>query len=131
MGIMKSWSTSSDPSRIDLLPIQFNRDLAPMIKRRRMSDCPDLEMRPSRSLPPDDNRLGTSPSHAAKSRPHLKVSIAGAKASIASAVIGPTPGTVCSLRAMGTRAVSAAILRRMTGALAAHRCSRMRRSSFV
>jgi len=61
-----------------------------MISRRRMSDCPALEIGPRRSLPPDDICLGTRPSQAAKSRPHLNVAIAGAKASTASAVIGPT-----------------------------------------
>ena len=54
-----------------------------MINRRRMSDCPAS----SRSLPPDDICRGTSPSQAAKSCPHLNVSIAGAKASTASAVM--------------------------------------------
>ena len=36
-------------------------------------------MRPSLSLPPDENWRGTRPSQAAKSRPHRKFSIGGAK----------------------------------------------------
>jgi hypothetical protein len=82
-GLRARSRSSHEPSRIDFNPIQFNRDIAPMINRRRMSDCPAS----SRSLPPDDICRGTSPSQAAKSCPHLNVSIAGAKASTASAVM--------------------------------------------
>ena len=74
-GLRTRSRSSHDPSRMDLAPIQFSRDIAPMINRRRMSDCPALDTRPSRSLPPDHICLGTSPSQAAKSRPHLNVSI--------------------------------------------------------
>lgn len=52
------------------------------------------DMRPSRVLPPLEACLGTRPSHVAKSRPRRKLFIGGAKASMASAVTGPTPGMV-------------------------------------
>lgn len=86
---------SHEPSRIDFRPSQLRRDIAPIINSLRISACPALEIRPSRSLPPDENWRGTRPSHAEKSRPHRKFCIGGANASTASAVNGPTPGMVC------------------------------------
>src|SRR3546814_2883436 len=50
-------------SGIALRPIQFNRDMAPMISICRMSAWPAFVTRPSRSLPPDENWRGTNPSH--------------------------------------------------------------------
>lgn len=97
-GFLSSIRASQEPGRIVLRPSQFNRVIAPMIKRRRMSACPAFEIRPSRVLPPDECCRGTRPSQAEKSRPRLKQSMDGAKASIASAVNGPTPGIVCSRR---------------------------------
>ena len=61
-------------------------DMAPQIRRLRMSDCPFFETLPSLLLPPVECCLGTSPSQAEKSRPLLKQDISGAKASIAIAV---------------------------------------------
>lgn len=71
--------------------------LAPMTRSRRRSRWPIFEIRPSRSLPPDDACNGTRPIHAAKSRPLRKVDAGGARASIAEAQIGPMPGMVMSL----------------------------------
>lgn len=71
-----------------------------------MSAWPAFETRPSRSFPPVECWRGTSPSQAAKSRPLRKVDISGAKASIASAVSGPTPGIVCNRRDVSARAAS-------------------------
>ncbi len=77
---------SQDPSGIDLRPMQFNRDIAPIISNLRVSAWPAIDTRPSRSLPPEENCPGTSPSQAAKARSFLKTSIGGANASIAIAV---------------------------------------------
>ena len=55
LGLRMDMRASQEPSGIDLRPIQFRRDIAPIISSLRMSDCPALEMRPSRSLPPDEN----------------------------------------------------------------------------
>jgi len=56
-----------------------------------MVRSPFFEVAPSRCLPPVDLCNGVSPSQAAKSRPVLNVSAAGASAKIAVAVIGPMP----------------------------------------
>jgi hypothetical protein len=98
-GFLPSIRASQEPSGIDRHPSQFRRDMAPMIRRRRMSAWPDFDTRPSRSFPPDECWGGTSPSHAEKSRPRRKVAMSGAKDSTASAVSGPTPGIVCKRRA--------------------------------
>ncbi len=90
--------SSQEPSWIDFRPIQLMRDIAPMISSRRMSTWPSLETLPSRALPPDECCFGTSPSKAAKSRPHRNMSMGVAKASIAMAVSGPTSGIVLSRR---------------------------------
>ena len=57
-----------------------------------MSRCPIFDVRPSTCFAPLECCLGTKPSQAAKSRPLLKVTMVGAKASTAIAVIGPIPG---------------------------------------
>ena len=69
-------------------------DIAPVIKRRRMSRWPILEVRPKTCFPPLECWRGTSPSQAAKSLPFRNIVSAGAKASMAMAVIGPRPGMV-------------------------------------
>ena len=69
-------------------------DIAPVIRSRLRSRWPILDILPSLGLPPVVCCLGTSPSHAEKSRPRRKLSIGGAKACSAIAVIGPTPGIV-------------------------------------
>ena len=97
-GFLSNIRASHEPGWIDFRPSQLSRVIAPMIKSRRMSACPAFETRPSRIFPPDECCRGTRPSQAAKSRPHLKLPIGGAKASIASAVTGPTPGIVCNCR---------------------------------
>ena len=99
-GFRASMRESHDPLAIDVRPNRLRRDIAPMISSLRMSVWPAFDIRPSRSLPPDECCRGTRPSHAAKSRPRLNVPIGGAKASIASAMSGPTPGIVCSRRAV-------------------------------
>jgi len=55
LGFLACMRASQEPSVIVLRPIQFNRDMAPIISNRRISACPALEVRPSRSLPPDEN----------------------------------------------------------------------------
>src|SRR5262247_2198490 len=55
---------------------------------------PCLEMLPSRSLPPVECCRGTSPIHAAKSRPDLKLLGSVTVEAIAVAPITPIPGTV-------------------------------------
>lgn len=61
-----------------------------------MSAWTSLDIRPSRSLPPGECWRGTSPTDTAKFRPRRKWDISGAKASIDSAVSGPTPGIIYS-----------------------------------
>ncbi len=58
------------------------------------------------------------PSQAAKSHPHLKLPIAGAKASIARAVIGPMPGIVWSRRATSLSRERSAIFLALSSILA-------------
>jgi hypothetical protein len=67
-GFLPSMRASHDPAAIDLRPSQLNRDIAPIISNRRMSNWPAFETRPSRSLPPEECCRGTSPTQAAKSR---------------------------------------------------------------
>ena len=67
--------------------------LAPLVSRRRSVRSPILEVAPSFCFPPVECCNGVSPSHAAKSRPRLKLVAWGAKAISAVAVIGPTPGS--------------------------------------
>ena len=62
-----------------------------------MSLCPILLIPPSLVLPPVECCLGMRPSQAAKFRPPEKAFKSGAKAMIAPAVTGPTPGTVHNL----------------------------------
>ncbi|SEH87088.1 hypothetical protein SAMN05216228_1010161 [Rhizobium tibeticum] len=69
-----------------------NDVIAPMIRSRRMSRCPIFDVRPRTCFPPLECCFGTKPSQAAKSRPLRKVTMVGAKASTAIAVIGPMPG---------------------------------------
>lgn len=73
---------------------QFTRAIAPMISSLRMSACPAFETLPNRSLPPDENCLGQGRARLQSHGPDLKLSIAGAKFSTATAVIGPMPGIV-------------------------------------
>jgi len=110
-GLRSSIRASHEPGRMARRPIQFRRDIAPLISKRRMSDWPAFEMRPSRCRPPVECCLGTSPSQAAKSRPERKLSIDGAKASMASAVTGPIPGMVCKRRACSSPCPSAGMRR--------------------
>ena len=83
------------------------RVIAPIIRSRRMSLWPAFEIRPSRALPPVECWRGTSPSQAAKARPDLNCAMSEANASIASAVRGPTPGIVCSRRAVSVSTANA------------------------
>jgi len=108
-GFLANIRDSHAPSGIVLRPSQFKRDIAPMIKSRRMSACPAFDMRPSRSFPPDECCRGTRPNQAAKSRPRRKLSMGGANASTANALIGPTPGIVCKRRAVSVSDASAPI----------------------
>ncbi len=66
--------------------------MAPVIKSRLRSRWPIFDVLPSLGLPPVVCCRGTRPSQAEKSRPRRKLSIGGAKACSASAVIGPIPG---------------------------------------
>ena len=75
---------------------QLTTAMAPVINSRRRSRWPIFDILPSLGLPPVVCCRGTSPSQAAKSRPRRKLSIGGAKAWIAIAVIGPMPGIVMS-----------------------------------
>ncbi len=63
-----------------------------MISSRRSVRSPMRDVRPSLVLPPVDFCTGVRPTHAAKSRPERNVPAGGAKAWIAVAIMGPTPG---------------------------------------
>ena len=68
-----------------------------LINSRLTSRWPIFDILPSRAFPPVEFCRGTSPSQAEKSRPRRKPSMGGAKACIAEAQIGPTPGILISL----------------------------------
>ena len=53
--------------------------IAPIINSFQISRWPVFDVRPNRDLPPVECWRGIKPTHAAKSRPHLKPVIAGAK----------------------------------------------------
>ena len=60
---------SHDPSAGPLRAAQVTTADAPMVKSRRISRWPILDVRPSRVLPPVAFCRGVRPTHAAKSRP--------------------------------------------------------------
>ena len=94
LGFLSSIRANQDREGIDFRPSQFNLDIVPMISNPRISAYPAIETRPRRSLPPEGYCCGTRPNQAAKSRPQRKLSIGGAKASTAKALISPMPCTV-------------------------------------
>ena len=108
-GLRLSIRCSQVPSCAPFRQAQRTMTIAPVIKSRRISRCPILEVFPRTCLPPVECCKGTSPSQAAKSRPRRNTSIGGAKVSIAMAVIGQTPGIVCRRRVMAPRLASHAI----------------------
>lgn len=73
----------------------LTRDVIAITSSFRRYLFPILDIRPSRSFPPDDLLIGVSPTQAAKSRPVLNCSPLPIVATIAEALIGPTPGMVC------------------------------------
>jgi hypothetical protein len=89
-----SLRASHDPLAAPLRTAHRTTVMVPMIRSRRMSRWPIFEVRPSPGFLPVVCCRGTRPSQAVKSRPRLKVAIGGANASIAAAVIGPSPGMV-------------------------------------
>ena len=91
-GLRASIRASHEPAGAPRRTALRTTAMAPMINSRLMSRCPIFDTLPSRDLPPVECCLGTRPSQAEKSRPRLKLSKGGAKASIADAVIGPSPG---------------------------------------
>ena len=103
LGLLSSIRANQDREGIDFRPSQFSLDIVPMISNPRISACPAIETRPRRSLPPEGYCCGTRPNQAAKSRPHRKLSIGGAKASMAKALISPMPCTVCRRRVVPLR----------------------------
>ena len=70
---------------------------------------PRLVMRPRMVRSPVDICLGTRPSHAAKSRPFAKAVPLPIAATIALAMIGPTPGTVINCRQLASSRAKASI----------------------
>ena len=101
-GLRASICSNQEPAGAPRRQAWLTTALAPMISRRRIVRSPIFEMAPSRCLPPVDFCKGVRPSQAAKSRPLANVSIGGASAAIAVAVMGPTPGMVISRRATGS-----------------------------
>ncbi len=86
--ILASHGSVISPRRIAF----WTTAMAPVIKSRLRSRWPIFDVLPSLGLPPVVCCRGTRPSQAEKSRPRRKLSIGGAKACSASAVIGPIPG---------------------------------------
>lgn len=80
-----------------------------MMRRRRRVRSPMREVRPRQSLPSVDFCIGLNPIQAEKSRPDGKVSTGRANASIAVAIIGPTPRMLISRRATSSRLARSAI----------------------
>src|SRR3546814_960012 len=72
-GLRAIMRASHELSGIALRPIQFNRDMAPMISICRMSAWPAFVTRPSRSLPPDENR---SEEHTSELQSLMRISYA-------------------------------------------------------
>src|SRR3954452_15910951 len=66
--------------------------MAPAISNHRRYRLPCLEIPPSRSLPPVECCLGTSPIQAARLRPDENSFQSPTSATRAVATIGPTPG---------------------------------------
>ena len=99
LGLRASMRASHEPSRTRRRMAQRISAAAPTINSRLKSRWPILDILPSRGLPPVECCRGTSPSQAEKSRPRRKLSIGGAKAWIAVALIGPIPGMVIRRRA--------------------------------
>ena len=108
-GFRASMRANHDPPRAGLRDAQPTTAIAPMISNRRISLYPIFEVLPRTCLPPLECCNGTRPSQAAKFRPFRKLSIAGAKVLIASAVTGPTPGIVLRRRAVSLSASSRAM----------------------
>ena len=46
LGLRANIRASHDPCGIDFLPSQVRRDIAPIMRSRRISACPAFEMRP-------------------------------------------------------------------------------------
>ena len=95
-GLRSSRDRTQAAVRVWLVSARRVTDVAPTIGKRRRSPLPIFETRPSRSFPPDEFCLGTSPSQAANCRPDLKVVGSGTLAASAVAVMTPTPGIVSS-----------------------------------
>ena len=87
------------------------RDVMPKTSNRRMYWSPIFEMWPNRSFPPLDLLSGVSPSQAANSLPLLNCLPLPTVATIAEAVIGPTPGIVRSGTTRYSRLVICVIYR--------------------
>ena len=68
------------------------RDVMPTINSFRMYRSPFLVIFPRRSFPPLDLFSGVKPNYAARSRPVLNWCASPIVATMAEAVIGPTPG---------------------------------------
>ena len=101
-GLRASILASHDPGAAPLRARHTTSLLAPMIRSRRRDRSPIFVVEPRRCLPPVECCRGTSPSHAAKSRPRLKVSGDGASATSALAISGPIPGIVINRRAVSS-----------------------------
>ena len=108
-GLRASIRPSHESAGTPLRLAQRTTALAAMMSRRRSVRSPIREVRPRRSLPPVERCTGVSPTQAAKSRPERKVSVGGAKASMAVAISGPMPGTLISRRAVSSALARAAI----------------------
>ena len=109
-GFLAIIRANHEPSGTPFWEAHLTTAMAPRMRRRRMSRCPIFEILPSLCLPPVDFCKGASPSQAEKSRPRLKISIGGAKVSIARAAIGPSPGIVCKRRDVSASLDSASIV---------------------
>ena len=105
-GLRRRMECSQVPGVVPLRVAHRMTDIAPIMSSRRISRCPIFDVRPKTCLPPVECCRGTSPNQAAKSRLRLKTQRDGAKASIAIAVMGPTPGIVIIRDEASVRAAS-------------------------
>ena len=97
-GLRSSKLRTQAPVADVFMPARRMTEVAPTTSSLRRYPSPILQMRPRRSLPPEEFCLGTRPRNAANYRPFLKTAGSDTLAARAVAVITPTPGIVSSRR---------------------------------
>ena len=93
-GLRSSRPRTQVPVADGLLSARRTTEVAPTTRSRRRYPSPIFDIRPRRSLPPEEFCRGTRPRNAANWRPVLKTPGSGTLAARAVAVMMPTPGMV-------------------------------------